>query len=240
MPLTASEAAVNKTKRLHKASQHLPEQTIIEKLNDHTHGANLYDLLGVSPDVEPEELKLAYRQKALVEHPDKGGDQETFDAIFYAFKLLQDPEKRLQYDEELLGVVSNSVLVEGKPEHRSTGEGFAHKKTAPRAGSFRQKDRHNLKEEWAGERSGAAVVKTIRHGLTDVDSANAMSQKSEAEVLKEQTEALFKKCNSIPNGSKAKKQWIDALTGKQKQALKALAKVHEAEAAEKAKKWLAK
>lgn len=215
-----------------------------EKRSDPANGANLYDLLGVSPDVEPEDLKLAYRQKALVDHPDKGGDQNTFDAILEAFKLLQDPGKRLAYDERLAADASSAVLVEGKPLHRSTGEGVAHEKTAPRAGSTRQKDWHKQADEWAGERSGAALLKEIRLALTDAavpkDSAEPMSKKSEAEVQKEQTEALFKKFSSLPNGSKAKKQWVDSLTGKQKQALKLHAKAHEEVAMDKAKKWLAK
>lgn len=207
---------------------------------DRTNGANLYDLLGVSQDVSPEELKQAYRQKALVDHPDKGGDQDRFDAISDAFRLLQDPERRLEYDMQLDAAASDAVLVEGRPEHRSTGEGVAHKKTAPRVGSTRQKDWHKQKSEWAGERSGAAIVKEVRHALTDAARAEDASEKSAAEVQKEQTEALFKKFSSLPNGSKAKKQWVDSLTAGQKQALKRRAKEEEAQAMAKAKAWLAK
>lgn len=198
----------------------------------------MYELLGVDNDVEPEALKAAYRQKALVEHPDKGGDQDRFDAIFNAFNLLQDPERRLEYDEQLAQVASQAVLVEGAPARRSTGEGVAHKKTAPTPGSKRQKDWHKQSAEWAGDKKGATVLQQISLAITD--AAGPMSQKPPEELLQDQTEALFKKYSELPAGSKGKQQWVNSLTAKQKQALKVYAKAEEAKAMEKAKKWLGK
>lgn len=196
---------------------------------------NLYELLGVDNDCDGEELKVAYRQKALSEHPDKGGDQDTFDAIFHAFNFLQDPEKRLEYDEDLAALASSNRLVEGKPETRSTGEGVEHKKTAPNAGSKRQKDWHKQSSEWTGEKHGSHVLENIRLALTD--AAGPMSQKPPEELLKDQTEALFKKYSELPTGSKGKQQWVNSLTAKQKQALKSYAKAEELKAKDKAMKW---
>jgi len=200
------------------------------------HGeATFYELLDADPDCEPAELKAAYRRKALTEHPDKGGDQDTFDAIFAAFKLLEDPEKRLEYDEQLAARASEARLVEGAPATRSTGEGVAHKKTAPTAGSKRQKDWHKQSDEWAGEKHGSTVLKQIT--LAIKDASGPMSQKLPEELLKDQTEALFKKYQELPAGKKGKQQWVASLTPKQQQALKAYAKAEEAKAMEKAKKW---
>lgn len=198
----------------------------------------MYEILKVDNDVEPEALKAAYRQLALVEHPDKGGDQDRFDAILHAFHLLQDPERRLAYDEELAQAASQARLVEGKPITRSTGEGVARKKTAPTAGSKRQKDWHKQSEEWAGEKNGSTVLQNIRLALTD--AAGPMSQKPPEELLKDQTEALFAKYKELPAGSKAKQAWVNSLDAKQKAALKMYAKAEEAKAMEKAKKWLGK
>lgn len=150
--------------------------------------ANLYELLNVDSNVGPEALKAAYRKKALEEHPDKGGDQDRFDAIFHAFNLLQDEEKRLKYDEELAAAASQTRLVEGAPAARSTGEGVAHQKTAPTPGSKRQKDWHKQSEEWAGEKNGSTVLRDIRLALTD--AAGPMSNKPAEELLEDQTEAL--------------------------------------------------
>jgi len=219
-------------------AHHRPAPTAAQEAAAPRHGqATLYELLGVSDDCEPEALKAAYRSKALTEHPDKGGDQDKFDAIFAAFKLLEDPERRLDYDEQLAARASERRLVEGAPETRSTGEGVAHKKTAPTAGSKRQKDWHKQSEEWAGEKSGSTVLKQITLAITD--ASGPMSQKPPEELLKDQTEALFKKYQELPSGKKGKQQWVASLTPQQQQALKKHAKAEEAKAMEKAKKWAA-
>lgn len=58
-----------------------------------------YDLLEVSPDANPNDIKKAYRKLAMKHHPDKGGDSEKFKEISSAFETLFNPEKRHQYDE---------------------------------------------------------------------------------------------------------------------------------------------
>ncbi len=46
------------------------------------------ELLGLSHGASPEELKAAYRRKAMLHHPDKGGKQEHFILIKEAYDLL--------------------------------------------------------------------------------------------------------------------------------------------------------
>lgn len=58
-----------------------------------------YDILGVSKDATPDELKKAHRKLALKLHPDKGGDPEKFKEINEAYDVLKDAEKRSIYDE---------------------------------------------------------------------------------------------------------------------------------------------
>jgi len=63
-----------------------------------------YDVLGVSLDARPEDIKKAYHKMSLQYHPDKqvSGDTkdatERFNAIKNASEILQDAERRKVYD----------------------------------------------------------------------------------------------------------------------------------------------
>ncbi|RHY29665.1 hypothetical protein DYB32_004975 [Aphanomyces invadans] len=58
--------------------------------------------MGVEPTVTPEELKKAYRRRALQLHPDKRGNspeaQEEFTTMKHAYDVLSDPRQREIYD----------------------------------------------------------------------------------------------------------------------------------------------
>lgn len=59
----------------------------------------LYDTLGVEKTATADEIKRAFRKKALRSHPDRGGDEETFKALSEAYEILSDDEKRTMYDK---------------------------------------------------------------------------------------------------------------------------------------------
>jgi len=59
---------------------------------------SFYDLLQVDQHATLEEIKLAFKKRALHVHPDKGGSKEAFHLVYHAFETLADPEARRKYD----------------------------------------------------------------------------------------------------------------------------------------------
>lgn len=62
-----------------------------------------YEVLGVTKNSTPEEIKKAYRKKALQYHPDRNpGDKEAeekFKEAAEAYDVLSDPDKKARYDQ---------------------------------------------------------------------------------------------------------------------------------------------
>eukprot|EP00477_Mikrocytos_mackini_P000469 GAHX01000500.1.p1 GENE.GAHX01000500.1~~GAHX01000500.1.p1 ORF type:complete len:410 (-),score=107.75 GAHX01000500.1:49-1239(-) len=59
-----------------------------------------YDILDVKKDAGQDEIKRAYRKKALKLHPDRPiGDAEQFKKLSSAYKVLSDPDQRSKYDQ---------------------------------------------------------------------------------------------------------------------------------------------
>lgn len=65
---------------------------------------DFYELLGVPSDASARDIERAWRQKALLHHPDKAPEEEKvaaearFKEIAQAHEVLADPEKRQAYD----------------------------------------------------------------------------------------------------------------------------------------------
>jgi molecular chaperone DnaJ len=59
-----------------------------------------YEVLGVDKSASPDEIKKAFRRKAVQYHPDKeGGDETKFKEVNEAYEILKDTDKRKRYDQ---------------------------------------------------------------------------------------------------------------------------------------------
>lgn len=59
-----------------------------------------YEVLGVGKNASADEIKKAFRKKAIQYHPDKqGGDEAKFKEINEAYEVLKDSQKRQRYDQ---------------------------------------------------------------------------------------------------------------------------------------------
>ena len=87
---------------------------------------NPYQILGIHPTADEEEIKQAYRRLAKEVHPDHNpGDRrsaERFKVINGAYEILRDPRKRADFDRR--GFQSSPTQTAG-PSPFGPGGGFS-------------------------------------------------------------------------------------------------------------------
>jgi len=95
---------------------------------------NHYQTLGVSFRATPEEIKSAYKQLALIYHPDKNQGSKTheerFKAIAAAYQILSNPEKKNLYDLKLFYTTATSRVGDNMAGVYGTSASKIHKYAA--------------------------------------------------------------------------------------------------------------
>jgi len=74
-----------------------------------------YEVLGVGKSASADEIKKAFRRKAVEHHPDRGGDEAQFKEINEAYEVLKDDSKRKRYDQFGHAGIGSSAASDGNP-----------------------------------------------------------------------------------------------------------------------------
>ena len=105
---------------------------------------SFYDALLVGQDATLDEIKQAFKKRALQVHPDKGGSKKAFHLVYAALETLADPEARRKYDHGLAVSLSGNV----QPTSGRGGRKKASKcgqPTEPKQARSKQKARNSTK-----------------------------------------------------------------------------------------------
>jgi curved DNA-binding protein CbpA len=72
---------------------------------------HLYEVLGVDKNASAEAIKQGYIRQVKINHPDVGGDSESFVAVVNAYNILKDEKSKAEYDQQ--GGIIHPSLLEG-------------------------------------------------------------------------------------------------------------------------------
>ena len=81
----------------HSEQRYKSHNTQQEQKNSNAKDKLPHEILGIPANATKEEMKMAYRRRALETHPDKGGRPGEFEAVAHAYRVLLNPN----YDASL-------------------------------------------------------------------------------------------------------------------------------------------
>lgn len=150
-----------------------------------TNSGRLYELLGVDRTATKDQIKKAYRKKAMDCHPDKGGDKESFAMIRLAHDVLMDDERRDRYDRT--GGVDDLKRVD---LHKIVADMARRAFTEYQGDPVEQMKlyvRRSLDGNKAEREKANARIKSMTQRLEKFSKANASTKSEDARSLVEST-----------------------------------------------------
>jgi len=101
-----------------------------------TRARSYYEVLGVSESASEDDIKKAYRKRALQLHPDRNredGAEAAFKRVGFAYEVLSDSTKRSAYDRHGEAGVAGAAAQQQQQQHRHSP--FANGHPHPFAGA---------------------------------------------------------------------------------------------------------
>ena len=130
---------------------------------------NYYDILGITKDSTPEEIKKAYRSLSKEHHPDMGGDGEKFKNVAEAYGTLGDKIKKNDYDN----AQNNPFSGRNTENNSDLFEQFF--RGGQRGGNNNHAEDLNANIEVTLEEIHQGVTKTIRFNRVVLDKSRQMT-----------------------------------------------------------------
>ncbi|KAJ2921573.1 hypothetical protein H1R20_g15524, partial [Candolleomyces eurysporus] len=165
--------------------------------------ATFYDILDIQKDVPTNEIRKAYRKRALETHPDKldpGASEKErqaaereFHKVNDAFQTLGDPQKRRKYDA-MLALRTDPVLISEESVRRTADrQEWARQQKEMiqrRINAFKdqealKKEREALKKEQDNQRKEQEISEKEQKLREEENRKEEARQKKVAEVLQE-------------------------------------------------------
>ena len=128
--------------------------SVADPMSTHLLMANFYDVLRVSSTATVDEIKLAFKRRALQVHPDKGGSKEEFHLVYQALETLADPKARKKYDAAL-ALKSTTASAKGVPRPKKKTTVFSMQKPSAQGPAPRQPAKPSKNRPQSDAKKGA-------------------------------------------------------------------------------------
>ena len=143
---------------------------------------SLYDVLLVDQNATLDEIKLAFKRRALQVHPDKGGSKEEFHLqmkflfattfvgimVYQALETLGDPAARQKYDHSLTATKTGRASHASYPKEKKTKREGKHAQSATSC-KAKTKTKPPLPEKKSTTSAGKAPRKPPRATATSAE-----------------------------------------------------------------------